>query len=153
MSAMAYYTIGGVLVAVSYITFLYNRLVTLKNNVRQGWANIEVLLKQRHDELPKLVAACQQYMGYEQQTLGQIVAARGAVLKARNQKDMKALGAAEADLHAGISQLFALAENYPDLKTMQSFLQLQDRISGLENTIADKRELYNDSVNSNSFLI
>jgi len=132
---------------------LYNRLVMLKNTAKQEWANIDVLLKQRHDELPKLIDACQAGMGYEQSTLKQVVAARNNVMQASLQQDFPALGKAETDLRQGLAGLFALAENYPDLKTTYQFQQLQTRISGLETSIADRRELYNDSVNRNNIQV
>ena len=141
------------LVLASYGAVLYNRLVALKHNVAQAWSNIDVLLKQRHDELPKLVATCKEYMGYEQATLTRVMEARGQVQQARDRGDVPALGAAESGLRMGLGQLFALAEAYPDLKADSQFQHLADRISGLENAIADRREYYNQSVNSNNIRI
>ncbi|GAB3029763.1 LemA family protein [Oleiagrimonas citrea] len=135
------------LLVLSYVVLIYNNLVQLKHNAAKAWANIDVLLKQRHDELPKLVEVCKQYMRYEQSTLEQIVQARAEVFSARAAADLKELGQAEQMLRDGLTHLFALAENYPDLKADTSFKHLQSRISGLENAIADRRELYNDSVN------
>ena len=136
-----------------YGIVLYNRLVTLKHNVGMAWSNIDVLLKQRHDELPKLVETCKQYMQHERTTLEQVIAARNAVAAAGERADIGALGKAESGLRAGLGQLFALAENYPDLKANESFQFLQQRISGLENAIADRRELYNEAVNLNNVRI
>ena len=136
-----------------YFIFIYNNLVSLKHNVSKAWANIDVLLKQRHDELPKLVATCKQYMQYEKEALEAIVTARSAVHAAKNNIDMKALGAAESKLRIGLGDLFALSENYPDLKANESFQHLHARISGLEHDIADRREFYNDSVNANNIRI
>ncbi|HSH97950.1 MAG: LemA family protein [Methylophilaceae bacterium] len=138
------------LVAVVYIIMLYNGLVSLKNNVSKAWANIDVLLKQRHDELPKLVDTCKQYMKYEQETLDKVIKARSQVSSARESQDVKALGAAEGALRSGLGSLFALAESYPDLKANEQFVQLQSRISSLENALADRREFYNESVNVNN---
>ncbi len=132
---------------------IYNRLVNLKHNVAKAWSNIDVLLKQRHDELPKLVATCKEYMKYEQETLDKVISARSRVFQAREAGDVGALGAAEGALRLGLGQLFALAENYPDLKANDSFQHLQSRISGLENQIADRREFYNESVNRNNIAI
>ena len=132
---------------------LYNGLVRLKHGVGKAWSNIDVLLKQRHDELPKLVETCKQYMEYERTTLERVIAARSAVASAREQQDVAALGRAEGSLRAGVGQLFALAENYPELKANDSFQHLQQRISGLENAIADRRELYNEAVNLNNVRI
>ncbi|MCY1282827.1 Protein LemA [compost metagenome] len=137
----------------AYAVSLYNGLVRLKHGVSKAWANIDVLLKQRHEELPKLVETCKQYMQYEQATLERVIAARAAVASAREQHDVGALGKAESGLRAGLGQLFALAENYPELKANDSFRHLQQRISGLENGIADRRELYNEAVNLNNVRI
>ncbi|WP_210396013.1 LemA family protein [Motiliproteus sediminis] len=134
-------------VVVVYFITIYNALVQLKHNVSKAWANIDVLLKQRHDELPKLVETCKQYMGYEKDALEAIIKARSAVSDARQSADMKALGAAETQLRIGLGNLFALAEDYPDLKANDSFQHLQSRITGLEQDIADRREFYNESVN------
>jgi len=148
------FIILGVLAAgVLYAIMLYNNLVSLKHNVSKAWANIDVLLKQRHDELPKLIETCKQYMGYEQETLEKVMQARAAVSSAREKGDVAALGPAETQLRMGLGNLFALAEAYPDLKANDSFQHLQGRISGLENAIADRREFYNESVNNNNVRI
>jgi len=140
-------------VLVVYVIQIYNRLVALKHNVSKAWSNIDVLLKQRHDELPKLVEVCKQYMGYEQDTLEKVMQARSRVAQAREGGDMPALGAAETQLRLGLGSLFALAEAYPDLKANTNFQHLQDRITALENSIADRREYYNESVNLNNVRI
>ena len=142
-----------VLVLAAYAILLYNALVEVKHNVAKAWANIDVLLKQRHDELPKLVDTCRQYMQYEQATLEKVIQARSQVAVAREAHDLSALGNAEGALRAGLGQLFALAESYPELKSNEQFLHLQSRISGLENAIADRREFYNDSANINNVRI
>jgi LemA protein len=141
------------LLVAAYAVVLYNALVRLKHGVGKAWSNIEVLLKQRHDELPKLVETCKQYMQHERTTLERVIAARNAVASAREKGDIGALGQAESGLRAGLGQLFALAENYPLLKANESFQFLQQRISGLENGIADRRELYNEAVNLNNVRI
>jgi LemA protein len=134
-------------VALIYGITLYNNLVNLKHGVSKAWANIDVLLKQRHDELPKLVEVCKQYKQFEQETLQRVIAARSQVQVAREGGDVEALGKAEGAMRASLGGLFAVAEAYPELKTNQNFMQLQTRITGLENGIADRREVYNDSVN------
>ena len=141
--------IGGVVVAV-YAVFLYNSLVGVKNAVGKAWSNSDVLLKQRHDELPKLVDTCKRYMQHEQLTLEKVIQARAQVAQARESRDVGALGTAETALRSGLGNLFALAESYPDLKANEQFAHLQSRISGLENAIADRREFYNESVNINN---
>ena len=127
--------VGLVLVVVLvYGIQIYNRLVSLKHNVSKAWSNIDVLLKQRHDELPKLVEVCKQYMGYEQETLQKVMEARSQVAQAREGGNMPELGAAETQLRLGLGNLFALAEAYPDLKADTTFRHLQDRITALENS-------------------
>lgn len=140
-------------VVLIYAVFTYNRLVGLKHGVGKAWANIDVLLKQRHDELPKLVEACRQYMKFEQDTLEKVMQARGRVSQARERHDITALGEAEGALRMGLEHLFAVAEAYPELKTNETFMHLQIRITGLEDAIADRREFYNDSVNLNNVAI
>jgi LemA protein len=142
-----------VVVLAVHLIMTYNNLVTVKNNVAWAWANIDVLLKQRHDEIPKLVEVCKQYMQFEQQTLVRVSEARSRVAAAREAQNIGALGPAEGVLRAGVARVFALAEAYPDLKANQNFMQLQSRITGLENAIADRREFYNDSVNVNNIRI
>src|SRR6476469_8921554 len=105
------------LVAVVYAVMIYNQLVQVKHNVSKAWANIDVLLKQRHDELPKLVETCKQYMKFEQDTLTKVMEARSKVSTARETQNMSQLGPAEGALRASVGNLFAPAEAYPDLKT------------------------------------
>jgi LemA protein len=144
----------GLLVAlIWYGVIIYNNLVRLKHNVDKNWSNIDVLLKQRHDELPKLVETCKQYMKFEQETLEKVMRARAEVAAARERGDVAALGPAETQLRLGLGSLFAVAEAYPDLKANQTFQHLQGRITGLENAIADRREFYNESVNLNNIRI
>lgn len=134
-------------VLLGYGVILYNSLVSVKNAVSKAWANIDVLLKQRHDELPKLVDTCQRYMLHEQATLEKVTQARARVAGARESHDIGALGSAESALRHGLHTLFAHVEAYPELKANEQFLHLQSRISNLEGAIADRREFYNDSVN------
>lgn len=140
-------------VVLIYLTITYNSLVAISNNVSKAWANIDVLLKQRHDELPKLIDTCKAYMKHEQDTLEKVVKARLGVDHARQSQDMASLGSAESALQGSLGGLFALVESYPELKADQSFNALQSRITGLENAIADRREFYNDSVNVNNIRV
>ena len=151
MTTLSFAMITSLILALGfYLIIIYNNLVTLKNNVAKNWSNIDVLLKQRYSELPKLIDTCKEYMKYEQETLEKIVNARKTALTAAEARDIVGIGQAEAALKSGLSKLFALAENYPDLKSNQAFQKLQTRISELEDNIADRRELYNDSVNLNN---
>ncbi len=153
MDVTTFVLIGIVVIVLVYAVTIYNNLVSLKHAVSKAWANIDVLLKQRHDELPKLVETCQQYMKHERETLDQVMQARAAVSSAREQGDVGRLGVAEGQLRLGLGNLFAVAEAYPDLKANESFQHLQSRISDLENSIADRREYYNESVNNNNVRI
>lgn len=153
MSVSSAIFLGGIVLALLYGIVVYNGLVQLKHNVAKAWANIDVLLKQRHDELPKLVEVCRQYKQFEQETLARVTEARARVSSARENHDIAALGAAEGMLRAGIGQIFAVAEAYPELRANEHFMQLQGRISALENAIADRRELYNESVNVHNIRI
>ena len=151
---VGWFVAGGIaLGALLYGIAIYNNLVKLKHAVSRAWANIDVLLKQRHDELPKLVETCKQYMKFEQDTLEKVMQARAEAQTARQAGDVKGVGAAETQMRLGLGNLFAVAEAYPELKANQSFQQLQARISGLENAIADRREFYNESVNINNVRI
>jgi len=145
--------LGIIAALVMYMATIYNNLVSLKHNVSKAWSNIDVLLKQRHDELPKLVETCKQYMGFEQETLEKVMQARSAVSAARERGDVSSLGPAESQLRMGLGNLFAVAEAYPELKANETFKHLQGRISGLEDAIADRREFYNESVNANNVRI
>ena len=136
-----------------YLVGIYNGLVGLRENVKVAWANIDVLLKQRHDELPKLVETCKRYMQFEQETLEKVMRARASVSLASTSGNVAAVGAAEQQLRAGVGRLFAVAENYPQLKSDETFRQLQTRITALEESIADRRELYNDQVNLNNIRV
>ena len=129
---------------ISYFIAIYNGLILVSRNIDKDWSNIDVLLKQRHDEIPKLVEVCKGYMNYERETLINITAARASCIQAKNVGESSQ---AEGNLAKSLKTLFAVAENYPDLKANQNFTQLQQRVSYLESQIADRRELYNDSVN------
>ena len=138
--------IGFFVVAIlAYIISLYNGLVELKNNIKKSWANIEVLLKQRIDELPKLIASVKGYMKHEKSTLEALTKARTDFMKA---KTLAQKAKADSVITGALKTIFAVAENYPNLKANENFMQLQGRISGLENELTDRREFYNDSVNT-----
>jgi len=130
--------------AIGYLLMLYNGLIAVKNNVDKAWANIDVLLKQRHDELPNLMEVCKGYMKYEGDTFERVTKARSLYSQAQT-VDQKV--EASATMTSALGRLLATAENYPELKANNNFMQLQNRISELESQIADRREFYNDSVN------
>jgi LemA protein len=132
-------------VAAIYAAIVYNGLVRLQNEIGRAWANIDVLLKQRHDEIPNVVACVKGYMDHERQTLEAVTLARSALMHASSIPQK-----AEADmvLTGALRSLFVAAEQYPQLKADQNFLALQRRISELEERIADRREFFNDDVNA-----
>jgi len=140
-AAAVFFVLVGILL---YLIIVYNGLVRLRNDNDRAWANIDVLLKQRHDEIPNLVETVKGYMQHERQTLVAVTQARAASIGAASigQK-------AQADLMltGALRGLFAVAENYPQLKANENFLRLQNRISELEERIADRREFFNDDVN------
>jgi LemA protein len=141
------------LALIGYLAGVYNGLVRVRAAVKLAWSNIDVLLAQRHDELPKLIEVCRQYMQYEGTTLERVMRARAGVDAARSSGNVAGVAAAEQELRSGLSGLYAVAENYPQLKASEPFKHLQERISALETAIADRREIYNDAVNTNNVRI
>ena len=134
-----------VIAVIMYSVGLYNKLVAFKNNIDRSFSNIDVLLKQRHDELPKLIETCKGYMQYEQKTLQAVTEARTAFMRATTPAEK-----AQADnlVSGALKTLFAVAEKYPDLKANTNFMQLQGRITELETKIAAQRGAYNEDVNA-----
>src|SRR5271168_4600457 len=128
-----------------YTVILYNGLVRLRNENDRALANIDVLLKQRHDEIPNLVETVKGYMQHERQTLVAVTQARAASMNAAS-IGQKAV--ADLKVETALRSLFAVAENYPQLKANENFLKLQTRITELEERIADRREFFNDDVNT-----
>jgi len=143
ISGLAFFLfVAGVFI---YTVIIYNGLVRLRNENDRAWANIDVLLKQRHDEIPNLVETVRGYMQHEQQTLLAVTQARAAAMSAAS-IGQKAV--ADLQVASALRGLFAVAENYPQLKANDNFLKLQNRISELEERIADRREFFNDDVNT-----
>jgi LemA protein len=143
ITALAFFFfLAGVLI---YAVILYNGLVRLRNENDRAWANIDVLLKQRHDEIPNLVETVKGYMQHEQQTLLAVTQARADSINASS-VGQKAI--ADLKIASALHGLFAVAENYPQLKANENFLKLQNRITELEERIADRREFFNDDVNT-----
>ena len=136
------FAILGVIV---YVIVMFNGLIAVKNDIAKAWANIDILLKQRHDELPKLLDVCKGYMEFERDTLQKIAQARSMYQQAVS-VDQKAQ--ADQNMTSALRGFFAVAENYPQLKANDNFMRLQIRITELESQIADRREFYNDSVNT-----
>lgn len=130
-------------VFVLLVIFLYNALIRLRNQVKNSWAQIDVQLKRRNDLIPNLVNTVKGYMKHEKSTLTEITKARTAMMNAKS-VDKKA--EASNQLTDTLKSLFAVSENYPDLKANQNFLQLQEEITGTENKISYARQHYNDIV-------
>jgi LemA protein len=148
--ALTLFIVFLLLVGVALIIYgiiLYNSLVQAKHNVDQAFANIDVLLKQRRDELPKLIDTVRGYMMHERDLLERLTELRARATGAATEGERLQ---AEGQLSAGLGRLFAVAENYPDLKANQNFLKLQERISAIEEQIAHRREFYNEAVNINN---
>ena len=147
---LSYIWLAIIAVAAIYGIVIYNGLVNLKHGIGKAWSNIDILLVQRHSELPKLVETCKQYMQFERETLSQVMAARSAADGARQSGDVKGVGAAQTALSAGLGKITATVEAYPELRANQSIQHLLGRITGLENAISDRREFYNETVNANN---
>jgi len=134
--------VGLIVVAALAVIGLYNRLVVLRNRTENGWAQIDVQLKKRHDLIPNLVETVKGYAGHEKEVFTKVTEARaGAINAGRAEK-----GQAENMLTSTLKSLFAVAENYPELKASENFRLLQEELSGIESKIAYARQFYNDSV-------
>ena len=130
---------------ISWFFTVYNSLIQVKENIKKSWANIDVLLMQRSDEIPKLIKVLKSFVKHEKKMFDNILDARTTYLGANSVSEK-----ADADnqMSEALKSVFALSEAYPELGSNDNFLKLQERISGLENEIADRRELYNESVNN-----
>ena len=130
---------------ISWFFTVYNGLIQVKENIKKSWANIDVLLMQRSDEIPKLIKVLKSFVKHEKKMFDNILDARTTYLGANSVSEK-----ADADnqMSEALKSVFALSEAYPELGSNDNFLKLQERISGLENEIADRRELYNESVNN-----
>ncbi len=136
--------IGGiVLLLLLVVILMYNGLVNLRNQVKNSWAQIDVQLKRRNDLIPNLIETVKGYMKHERQVLENITKARSAVLKSKTIQDK---AKASNMLSDTLKSLFAVSENYPNLKANENFLQLQEELTGTENKIAYARQHYNDVV-------
>ena len=147
--------VGGiVLLLVVIVAGIYNSLVIARNRYKNAYSQIDVQLKRRYDLIPNLVEAVKGYMTYERETLEAVIEARNSAVNASNNAAgnpgdpaaMKGLAGAEARLAGTLGRLFALAENYPDLKANENMLQLQEELFSTENRIAFARQAFNDAV-------
>jgi LemA protein len=134
----------GILIPI-YFVVTYNRLVSLRNGVRNGWSDIDVQLTRRHDLVPNLVASVKGYMDHERSTLEAVTQARSQAVSVSG-ADIAARAAAEMALGGAVTNLFGVAEKYPALKASQNFLLLQEQLTSTESRIAFARQHYNDLV-------
>ena len=140
---MRWIVLGVLALAVLWVIWSYNLLVTLRNRIQNAWKQIDVQLKRRHDLIPNLVEAVKGYMKYEQQTLQKVMEARSRAVASTGVKET---AEAENVLTQSLGRIFALMENYPDLKANQNVLRLQEELTTTENQIAFSRQYYNDLV-------
>jgi len=131
--------------AVSWFFTIYNGLIHVKENIKKSWANIDVLLMQRSDEIPKLLKTLKSFVQHEKKMFDSVMDARKSYLGANTITEK---ANADNQISDALKSVFALSEAYPELKSNENYLNLQKRISGLENDIADRREFYNESVNN-----
>ncbi len=143
MEIALYIIIGIVVLALIYFFVTYNKLVSLRNRVKDQWAQIEVVLKRRADLIPNLVETVKGYAKHEKSTLEDVIKARNTYLTASSPKEeMEASG----EITKALNKLLALTENYPDLKANQNFITLQNDLRDSEDKIAITRQFYNDTV-------
>ncbi|MCD1116177.1 LemA family protein [Chryseobacterium turcicum] len=143
--------IGGVLViALLYGVSIYNRLVKLRNLVQEAWSSIDVMLKKRHDLIPNLVETVKGYATHERETLENVTKARNLAVSADSVEGKEA---AEKNLNQAMMNLFAVAEQYPDLKANANFQQLQAELTSIESDIEKSRRYYNGTVRENNTLV
>jgi len=131
-----------VVVIALWVIGAYNSLIALKNRVVNAWKQIDVQLKRRHDLIPNLVNTVKGAMDFERSTLEAVISARNKAVSATG---VRATAQAEGELTQALGRLFALTENYPDLKSNQNVLQLQEELTSTENKISFARQLYNDT--------
>ncbi len=142
--------LGVIALIVFFIIGIYNRIVALNQRCDQAYADVDVQLKQRHDLIPNLVNTVKGYASHEKETLDAVIKARQQAVDANGPA---AQGAAEGMLGASLGRLFALAENYPDLKANTNFLELQRELSDIENKIAAARRFFNNAVQEYNTII
>jgi LemA protein len=143
MSTTGVVFVAAIVFVFSWMVFMYNRLVRLRNHVGSAWSQIDVQLKRRHDLIPNLVAAVKGYMDFEKDTLERVVSARAAAAAAVGIHEK---AASESRLTRAIDRLFMVMERYPVLKSSENVLQLQEELVSTENRIAFARQFYNDLV-------
>ena len=147
MSTTGWIVLGVIVVVIAlWVVMIYNGLVSMRQRVNQSFADIDVQLRQRHDLIPNLVETVKGYAAHERGTLEAVIQARNAAVAASGGQGSAAQVGAENMLSGALRQLFALSENYPDLKANANFQQLQAELSDIENKIAAARRFFNNSV-------
>jgi LemA protein len=141
---------GLIVVAVVWFVTAYNNLDAAAARTAQAWGNVDAMLKQRHDELPRFLDACRPHAQHQQALLDRVAAASDAVFGARQARDTAALGRAEAELRAALSDLVALIEARPESKADDTFTTLQKRLAALESALNERRAIFNDAVQQNN---
>lgn len=135
--------IGIIGALIAFLVMMYNRLVSFKNGVKNAWAGIDTQLQRRFDLIPNLMETVKGYMNHERETLEKVTQARTAFLNAGSVKEM---ANAENMMTGALKSLFAVSENYPELKASQNFMMLQEELAGTENKISYARQRYNNTV-------
>ena len=146
MSTVLLIILGVIVVIALAIIIMYNSLIRLKNRVDEAWSDIDVQLKRRYDLIPNLIETVKGYASHEKETLEKVVQARNAAMQAQSGGDTAKQAEAENMLSSTLKSIFALSENYPDLKANQNFLELQKELSDTENKIQASRRFYNGNV-------
>lgn len=145
-----YFALLAVLVIVVYVAVLYNRLISMRNLVKNGWADVDVYLKRRAELIPNLVETVKGYAAHESGTLERLTTARAGALAAMDVSDR---GAKEGEVASQVHRALLIAENYPELKASTNFVSLQDALSDTESKIASARQYYNACVRDLNILI
>jgi LemA protein len=133
-------------IIIIWLIAVYNGLIASKNHVAEAWSDIDVQLKRRYDLVPNLVETVKGYATHEQETLEKVIEARNQAVSAHESGDVAAQNSAENNLSGLLKNLFALSENYPDLKASQNFLELQRELTDTEDKIQAARRFYNSNV-------
>lgn len=152
MSTVAWIIVGVVVIAVGYVVLAYNKFVRLTQRTKEAWADIDVQLKRRYDLIPNLIETVKGYASHERETFEEVTQARAQATQVHvdpsnvTPEQMQAMAGAEDALTGALSKLLAVAENYPDLKANENFLELQRELSDTENKIQAARRFYNGNV-------
>lgn len=150
---LGFVVFAAIVAAVLWFGATYNHLTVTKQGVARAWSNLDVPVRERHDELPRLVEICGKYLHGEQAALDRVLEARGAIFAARHSFDPKVLGPAEIALRRELGNLLRLAQGARELAANAQFASLQQRLTELDKQIAERRTLYNDAVNENNIAI